>query len=153
MEMIISRFLAIAGFAVVVGCGQGGAGGKVDSVGRGDANDSTVANVPDTADLTGVPAGRASLIAQLKAIHRLLATGDKRVIARVLSLPVPFENGYSYFSDTNLDNELHNNNRMMTTGMFLRHFAGIDGQLRFDNLTKRGTWNVFDGMRSRWVIR
>jgi hypothetical protein len=55
MEMIISRFLAIAGFAVVVGCGQGGAGGKVDSVGRGDANDSTVANVPDTADLTGVP--------------------------------------------------------------------------------------------------
>jgi hypothetical protein len=105
-------------------------------VGRGDTNDTTVASVPDTADLTGVAFGRASLIAQLKAIQRLLATGDKRVIARVLALPVPFENGYSYFSDTVLDNELHNNNRMMTAGMFLRHFAGIDAQLRFDEFNR-----------------
>jgi hypothetical protein len=139
MDMIIRRLMAVAALVVLVGCNQGGkhaAGGAADSVGRVVVIDTTVANVPDTADLTGVAPGRPSLIAQLKAIQRLLATGDKRVIARVLSLPVPFENGYSYFSDTNLDNELYNNNRMMTAGIFIRHFAGIDAQLRFDEYSR-----------------
>jgi hypothetical protein len=124
--------------AALFGCNQGKhrAGVKADTTIHVEAMDTTIANVPDTADLTGIAPGRPSLIAQLKAIHRLLATGDKRVIARVLSLPAPFENGYSYFSDTVLDNEMLNNSRKMTAGMFLRHFAGIDGQLRFDEYNR-----------------
>ncbi|HEV2353415.1 MAG TPA: hypothetical protein VGR89_04185 [Puia sp.] len=80
--------------------------------------------------------GRPSLIAQLKGIHRLLATGDKHMIAQLFSYPVPDSVGNIYAEDTAFRTELARNGGNMTREMFLRYFDSISPALQFDQFNR-----------------
>ena len=124
---------------VQFGCNQGrkplivkgnDSGRQVETV------DTTLANVPETADLAGIAEGRPSLIAQLKAIHRLLATDDRRVIARLFTFPMNNDIAHLRSDDSSFRKELDRDGGFVTSGMFIRHFSSIASDADFHEYNK-----------------